>query len=118
MQEIQNSKSKIQNPKKVLIITYYWPPSGGSGVQRWMYFAKYLDEFGIEPVVLTVEELQASYRLRDESFVEKVSYIKTFRTKTREPLKFYSRMTTGHSQKGIPLGVTVDKNPGLFKKLS
>jgi len=39
---------------KVLIITYYWPPSGGSGVQRWLKFVKYLQEFGIEPVVYTV----------------------------------------------------------------
>lgn len=39
---------------KVLIVTYYWPPSGGSGVQRWLKFVKYLQEFGIEPVVYTV----------------------------------------------------------------
>jgi len=40
--------------KKVLIITYYWPPSGGAGVQRWLKFSKYLSEFGWEPVVFTV----------------------------------------------------------------
>ncbi|MEQ8525105.1 glycosyltransferase family 4 protein [Gracilimonas sp.] len=39
--------------KKVLIITYYWPPSGGSGVQRWVKFAKYLREFGWEPIIYT-----------------------------------------------------------------
>jgi hypothetical protein len=39
--------------KKVLIITYYWPPSGGAGVQRWLKFSKYLREFGWEPVVYT-----------------------------------------------------------------
>lgn len=42
--------------KKVLIITYYWPPGGGSGVQRWLKFAKYLREFGWEPVIYTVED--------------------------------------------------------------
>jgi len=41
--------------KKALIITYYWPPAGGSGVQRWLKFVKYFREFGIEPVVYTVE---------------------------------------------------------------
>lgn len=41
--------------KRVLIITYYWPPSGGAGVQRWLKFAKYLPEFGWQPVVYTVE---------------------------------------------------------------
>ncbi len=40
---------------KVLIITYYWPPAGGSGVQRWLKFVKYLQNFGITPVVYTVE---------------------------------------------------------------
>ncbi|HRH12157.1 MAG TPA: glycosyl transferase family 1, partial [Bacteroidia bacterium] len=39
--------------KKVLILTYYWPPSGGAGVQRWLKFVKYLREFGWEPVVYT-----------------------------------------------------------------
>lgn len=39
--------------KKVLIITYYWPPSGGSGVQRWVKFAKYLRECGWEPIIYT-----------------------------------------------------------------
>ncbi len=41
--------------KKVLIITYYWPPSGGAGVQRWLKFVKYLKEFNWEPVVYTAE---------------------------------------------------------------
>ncbi|NHB67653.1 glycosyltransferase family 4 protein [Perlabentimonas gracilis] len=40
-------------PKRLLILTYYWPPSGGSGVQRWLKFAKYLREFGWEPVIYT-----------------------------------------------------------------
>lgn len=41
--------------KKVLIITYYWPPSGGSGVQRWVKFSKYLPQFGWQPVIYTPE---------------------------------------------------------------
>jgi hypothetical protein len=41
--------------KKVLIITYYWPPSGGAGVQRWLKFVKYLREYGWEPMVYTPE---------------------------------------------------------------
>tara|TARA_B110000196_G_scaffold175493_1_gene150540 strand:+ start:199 stop:1494 length:1296 start_codon:yes stop_codon:yes gene_type:complete len=45
----------ISKNKKVLIITYYWPPSGGAGVQRWLKFSKYLPEFGWDPVVFTPE---------------------------------------------------------------
>lgn len=41
--------------KKVLIITYYWPPMGGSGVQRWVKFCKYLPQFGWQPIVYTPE---------------------------------------------------------------
>ncbi len=43
----------MRDLKKVLIITYYWPPSGGAGVQRWLKFVKYLREFGFEPIVYT-----------------------------------------------------------------
>ena len=39
--------------KKVLIICYYWPPAGGSGVQRHLKFAKYLRDFGWEPIIYT-----------------------------------------------------------------
>ena len=42
--------------KKVLIVTYYWPSSGGSGVQRYLYFAKYLKQFGWDPVIYSVTE--------------------------------------------------------------
>jgi len=41
--------------KKVLIITYYWPPSGGGGVQRWVKFVKYLRQSNWEPIVFTPE---------------------------------------------------------------
>ena len=42
--------------KRVLIITYYWPPSGGSGVQRWLKMSKYLPEYGWQPVIYTPED--------------------------------------------------------------
>jgi len=51
--------------KKVLIITYYWPPSGGSGVQRWLKFVKYFNEFGIEPIIYTVDN--PDYAIKDKS---------------------------------------------------
>ena len=55
---------------KVLIITYYWPPAGGSGVQRWLKFVKYLQDFGIEPVVYTVNN--ANYPINDKSLINEV----------------------------------------------
>ena len=56
--------------KKILLITYYWPPSGGSGVQRWLYFANNLVEMGYDVTVMTSES--ANYQLYDhelENFV-------------------------------------------------
>ena len=50
---------------KVLIITYYWPPAGGSGVQRWLKFSKYLRGFDIEPVIYTIDN--PSYPILDKS---------------------------------------------------
>lgn len=55
---------------KVLIITYYWPPAGGSGVQRWLKFVKYLQDFGIEPIVYTVDN--ADYPKEDTSLLKEV----------------------------------------------
>ncbi|WP_299665162.1 glycosyltransferase family 4 protein [uncultured Polaribacter sp.] len=56
---------------KVLLITYYWPPAGGSGVQRWLKFVKYLQDFGIEPVVYTVDSKR--YPKEDSSLIHEVS---------------------------------------------
>ena len=89
---------------KILILSYYWPPSGGSGVQRWMYFAKYLKQLGYEPIVVTVAESQASYPVLDPSLIQEVEGIRVIKTATREPLRWYSRLTSGDSKKGIPQG--------------
>jgi len=51
--------------KKALIITYYWPPAGGSGVQRWLKFVKYFREFGVEPIIYTVDN--PNYPIIDDS---------------------------------------------------
>lgn len=56
--------------KNVLIVTYYWPPSGGSGVQRWLKFVKYLPSFGWRPYVYTPEN--PSVEIRDESLLADV----------------------------------------------
>jgi glycosyltransferase involved in cell wall biosynthesis len=55
---------------KVLIVTYYWPPSGGAGVQRWLKFSKYLPEFGWQPVILTVDPDYAAYPVTDYSLMD------------------------------------------------
>ena len=56
--------------KKVLIITYYWPPAGGPGVQRWLKFTKYLPDFNIHPVVYIPEN--PTYPLLDKNLLSEV----------------------------------------------
>ena len=97
---------------KVLIITYYYPPSGGSGVQRWMYFTKYMKEFGFHPYVVTVEPQNASYKFLDENFLKHVENVEVYKTKTLEPLKAYSKLVGGDARADIvvpvechPLGI-------------
>jgi glycosyltransferase involved in cell wall biosynthesis len=58
-------------PKKLLIITYYWPPAGGPGVQRWLKFVKYLPDFGIQPIVYIPEN--PTYPIVDGKLVKEVS---------------------------------------------
>jgi hypothetical protein len=57
--------------KKVLIITYYWPPAGGPGVQRWLKFVKYLPDFGVQPIVYVPEN--PTYPILDEGLLNEVS---------------------------------------------
>jgi len=99
-----------------LILSYYWPPSGGSGVQRWMYFAKYLKQLGWEPIVITVDEKQAAYPQLDQSLLKEVESIRVIKTSTQEPLRLYARLTSGSSQKGIPQGEVNTKS--FFGKIA
>jgi galactitol-specific phosphotransferase system IIB component len=58
-------------PKKLLIITYYFPPAGGPGVQRWLKFVKYLPEFNVQPIVYVPEN--PTYPIIDEGLVREIS---------------------------------------------
>jgi glycosyltransferase involved in cell wall biosynthesis len=76
---------------KVLIVTYYWPPSGGAGVQRWLKFAKYLPEYGWEPIILTVDPEYAAYPATDTSLEKEVQKsTKVYRTKATDWFRIYS----------------------------
>jgi glycosyltransferase involved in cell wall biosynthesis len=101
--------------KKVLIITYYWPPSGGSGVQRWLKFCKYLPEFGVEPIVLTVDPDFATYPSIDTTLELEVSdSIRVYRTRAKNPLEIYQKI----QRKPAPQsGFAGEKKSGLLDKL-
>ena len=78
--------------KKVLIITYYWPPAGGPGVQRVLKFVKYLPKFGWEPVVLTVEN--GEYPALDKSLLNEVpDSLSIYKVQSFEPFSFYKKLS-------------------------
>ncbi|RKS03549.1 glycosyltransferase family 4 protein [Flavobacterium sp. 102] len=61
----------MSEPKKLLIITYYWPPAGGPGVQRWLKFVKYLPDFNVQPIVYVPEN--PTYPIIDNGLENEVS---------------------------------------------
>ena len=78
--------------KKVLIITYYWPPSGGAGVQRWLKFIKYLPDHGWKPVVYTAEN--GEYPVLDEQLSKEIpNNIEVLKTPIWEPYGWYKKLT-------------------------
>ena len=103
--------------KKVLIITYFWPPSGGAGVQRWLKFAKFLHEYGWQPIILTVDPEYASYPQRDESLLDEVdSACLVFTTKSFELYNFYKLIS---GKKEVPYGGFANESKeGLLQKTS
>jgi len=103
--------------KKVLIITYYWPPSGGAGVQRWLKFAKYLPEFGWQPIILTVDPKYASYPQRDDSLLAEIdSNCMIFTTKSFELYNLYKFVS---GKKEVPYGGFANESKeGIFQKVS
>lgn len=77
--------------KNVLVITYYWPPAGGGGVQRIAKFCKYLPEFGWRPWILTVKD--GNYEYQDNGLLSDVKNISSvLRAPSREPHRFLNRL--------------------------
>jgi glycosyltransferase involved in cell wall biosynthesis len=81
---------RIETPRRVLVIAYYFPPMGLSGVQRTLKFVKYFSEYGWEPTVLTVQP--RGYFAQDDSLVEDLEGrpVRIVRTSAAGPGKLVS----------------------------
>ncbi|MCE2496265.1 MAG: glycosyltransferase [Flavobacteriales bacterium] len=103
--------------KRVLIIAYYWPPAGGSGVQRCLKFAKFLPQFGWEPVVYTCENPAAF--TWDQSLLNDVpADLEVHKTRIFEPFELYKKLTgQGKDAKVTDVMVQGDKD-SMVKRLA
>jgi glycosyltransferase involved in cell wall biosynthesis len=111
----------MDTTQKVLVIAYYWPPSGGSGVQRWLKFVKYLPQFGWKPYVFTPEN--PSYPIIDESLVRNVPpEAEIVRYPIWEPYDAFKKLSSvfDGNKKGVPSGTSMvsAKRMSAFQKVS
>lgn len=103
--------------KKVLIISYYWPPAGGGGVQRWLKMTKYLPDLSWEPTIFTPSNGEAP--VIDQSLINEIHpNLKTIKTPIWEPYSFYKRLTGKKKSDKVYSGFISDKKESFAQKLS
>ncbi|WP_067029587.1 glycosyltransferase [Allomuricauda sp. CP2A] len=101
--------------QKVLVITYYWPPAGGPGVQRWLKFTKYLPEFGFQPIVYIPEN--PSYPIIDENLEAEVPKgIQILKQPIKEPYG-WAGLLSKKKTKTISSGIIQEKDPSVLEKV-
>ena len=105
--------------KRVLIISYYWPPTGGSGVQRWVKFAKYLPAEGWQPVIYTPEnpeQLAVDASLEAEVPTE----AEVIRRRIMEPYEMYKKLLrkSGHSKEAVEVNPVNAQNKSFMQKFA
>lgn len=105
--------------KKVLIITYYWPPTGGSGVQRWVKFAKYLPSEGWQPVIYTPENPE-QLAIDNSLAAEVSSETEVIKTHITEPYELYKKFLkkSGHSKEAVEVNPVNAQNKSMVQKFA
>mgnify|MGYP006078194219 CR=1 FL=1 len=102
----------LSKDKTILIITYYWPPSGGAGVQRWLKLTNYLCDMGYTIHVIAPDPEYASYAVTDKSLALEIHpNIKVHLTKSFEPLNLYQKLIGKKNMPTAGLGGINHKNP-------
>jgi len=101
--------------KRILVVTYYWPPSGGAGVQRWLKFTKYLPDFGWDPIVFTPEN--PDFDLKDESLLVDVNNdVEVLKFPIWEPYQIFKKLS---GNKRIQQGQILETDKkSVFKRLA
>ena len=105
--------------KRVLIISYYWPPTGGSGVQRWVKFTKYLPSEGWQPVIYTPENPEQL--AIDESLAAEIpEAVEVVKTRILEPYELYKKLLrkSGHSKEAVEVNPVNAQNKSFLQKVA
>jgi len=93
--------------QKVLIITYYWPPGSGAGVQRWLKFSKYLPSFGWEPLILTVDPGYATWPATDITLEKDIpAGTRIYKTAAKDYFRLYRKDKKNIPSAGFASGVS------------
>ncbi len=108
--------SEGQSGKSVLIITYYWPPAGGPGVQRWLKFVKYLPDYGIHPIVYIPEN--PSYPILDQTLLDEIpKEVTILKQPITEPYKLAEFLSKKSSQTISSGVIPKEKKQSLMQQL-
>ena len=101
--------------KRVLIITYYWPPNGGAGVYRWLKLSKLLPEHGWQPVIYTPENPEVV--ADDPGLLRDVrADIEVVKRPITEPFNLYKRFTGRSTKEKVQVGFLNEKKQGGWKE--
>ncbi|MGB3525258.1 MAG: glycosyltransferase [Flavobacteriales bacterium] len=101
--------------KRVLIITYYWPPNGGAGVYRWLKLSKLLPEHGWQPVIYTPENPEVV--ADDPGLLKDVrADIEVVKRPITEPFNLYKRFTGRSTKEKVQVGFLNEKKQGGWKE--
>ena len=99
--------------KKVLIITYYWPPTGGAGVQRWLKFSKYFRQFGWEPIIYTPSN--PDFPINDDTLLKDVpSDLTILKTQITEPYDIYRKIMRKKKTDAVNQGFLSEEKENTF----
>lgn len=97
----------------MLIITYYWPPSGGSSVLRWLKFARYLHEFGWIPTIYTPSNPEP--QAYDPALLKEVpATVKVVTEKIREPYRIFKLLTGRKRDETLTTSFVSEKKKGCM----
>ncbi len=107
--------SAAPHMKRVLIITYYWPPNGGAGVYRWLKLSKLLPEHGWQPVIYTPENPEVV--ANDPGLLRDVrTDIEVVKRPITEPFNLYKRFTGRSTKEKVQVGFLNEKKQGGWKE--